>query len=243
MLCEVDVLETEVSGVRLTPYFQRYMLLDSPDLVVGELLSKPDASRPTEEFFAALSMEDQFEILEWQIALQHAMHDHLGARVSINVHNRVVETEEARARFLGIVSQASAPSTFEFTETYPMPPVGASNHLLRDIRSLGHNSALDDFGTGLNGMSLLTDYDFDIIKLDRSLVFDLPSRAEKRKTLRLVREMLQVLGKEHIVEGVEDEQMLAILEELGFRSFQGYYCARPMPVETLVSSPAERALS
>ncbi len=239
----MDVLDTEVSGVRLTPYFQPYLLLDDPDRASGELLSKPDVSRQTEEFFASLSMDDQFEILARQIRLQHAIHDHMGAHVSINVHNRVVETEEARTRLLNLVSQASAPTTFEFTETYPMPPVGASNHLLRDIRTLGHTSALDDFGTGLNGMSLLTDYDFDIIKLDRSLVFDLPSRAEKRKTLRLVREMLQVLGKAHIVEGVESAEVLEILEELGFRSFQGYHCAMPAPLASLVVPPTEGALS
>lgn len=236
------MLDTEVGGVRLTPYFQPYLLLDSPDAIVGELLSKPDGSRPTEEFFASLTMEDQFEILDWQVRLQHVMHEHMGARVSINVHNRVVETDEARRRFLDLVAQVSAPTTFEFTETYPMPPVGASNHLLRDIRTLGHTSALDDFGTGLNGMSLLTDYDFDIIKIDRSLVFDLPSRAEKRKTLRLVREMLQVLGKSHIVEGVETEDILDTLKELGFRSFQGYYCGMPAPLATLMSSPTQDAL-
>ncbi|MFZ8911333.1 MAG: EAL domain-containing protein [Candidatus Nanopelagicales bacterium] len=239
----MDVLDTEVSGVRLTPYFQPYLLLDDPERVTGEILSKPDVSRQTEEFFTSLSVDDQFDILAWQIRLQHVMHDHMGAHVSINVHNRVVETEEARARFLDLVAQASAPTTFEFTETYPMPPVGASNHLLRDIRTLGHASALDDFGTGLNGMSLLTDYDFDIIKLDRSLVFDLPSRAEKRKTLRLVREMLQVLGKAHIVEGVETDEVLDILKELGFRSFQGYYCGMPAPLASLVAPPTEGALS
>ncbi len=239
----MDVLDTEVGGVLLTPFFQRYLLLDSPGLTLGELLSKPAAARPTEEFFASLSMEDQFEILEWQIRLQHVMNEHTGARVSINVHNRVVETDAARRRFLHLVARVSAPTTFEFTETYPMPPVGASNHLLRDIRDLGHTSALDDFGTGLNGMSLLTDYDFDIIKLDRSLVFDLPIRAEKRKTLRLVREMLQVLGKAHIVEGVENEEVLDILQELGFRSFQGYFCAMPAPLSALVSPPAEEAFT
>lgn len=236
-------MDIEVAGVRLTPYFQKYVSLAHPELVAGELLTKPEVSRQTEEFFTTLSVEEQFEVLEWQVRLQHVIRDQLGARVSINVHNRVVETEETRQRFLDVVGGTSAPTTFEFTETYPMPPVTASNHLLRDIRSLGHASALDDFGTGLNGMSLLTDYDFDIIKIDRSLVFDLPGRAEKRKTLRLVLEMLQVLGKEHVVEGVENEEVFDILRDLGFQNFQGYYFGRPAPVAELVSPPTEEVLS
>lgn len=236
-------LDAEIAGVRLAPYFQRYVWLARPDSTGGELLTKPEVSRQTEEFFTALSVEEQFEVLEWQVRLQQLLHEQLGAHVSINVHNRVVETEETRQRFLDVVSRASAPTTFEFTETYPMPPVTASNHLLRDIRSLGHASALDDFGTGLNGMSLLTDYDFDIIKIDRSLVFDLPGRAEKRKTLRLVLEMLNVLGKEHVVEGVETEEVFDILRDLGFQNFQGYYFGRPVPVAELVIPPVEEVLS
>lgn len=239
----MDSLNATVAGVRLTPYFQKYVLLARPEEISGELLTKPEVSRQTEEFFTDLSVDEQFEVLEWQVGLQRIIHDQLGARTSINVHNRIVETEDARERFLELVGRASAPTTFEFTETYPMPPVTASNHLLRDIRSLGHSSALDDFGTGLNGMSLLTDYDFDIIKIDRSLVFDLPDRAEKRKTLRLVLEMLQVLGKAHIVEGVETEEIFDILRDLGFQSFQGYYFGMPAPVAELVRPPTEEVVS
>lgn len=239
----MDSLNAEVAGARLTPYFQRYVSLSEPNLSAGELLTKPEVSRQTEEFFTTLSVDEQFAVLEWQVGLQRLIFDQLGARVSINVHNRVVETDETRHRFLDLVASASAPTTFEFTETYPMPPVTASNHLLRDIRSLGHASALDDFGTGLNGMSLLTDYDFDIIKIDRSLVFDLSDRAEKRKTLRLVLEMLQVLGKAHVVEGVENEQIFDILRELGFQNFQGFYFGMPARVSELVSPPTEEVVS
>lgn len=236
-------LESEVAGVRLVPFFQRYLLLAIPEAYAGELLTKPEVSRQTEDFFTTLSVEEQFDVLDWQIHLQHVIQDQLGAKVSINVHNRVVETEDRRRRFLEIVSRASAPCTFEFTETYPMPPVAPSNHLLRDIRSLGHQSALDDFGTGLNGMSLLTDYDFDIIKIDRSLVFDLPSRAEKRKTLRLVLEMLDVLGKAHVVEGVETEEVFDILRDLGFLNFQGFYFDAPTPLAELVAVPEKGVVS
>lgn len=239
----MDAWDTEAGGARLSPYFQRYLLIDSPEVVSGELLSRPDASHPTEEFFTSLTNEEQFAVLAWQIGLQRMIHDRLGARVSINVHNRIVETDESRRRFLALVAEANAPTTFEFTETYPMPPVGTSNHLLSDIRSLGHASALDDFGTGLNGMSLLTDYDFDIIKIDRSLVFDLTSRPEKRKTLRLVLEMLQVLGKDHVVEGVETEDILLILRDLGVRNFQGFHCGVPAPLSMLVAPPTEGALT
>lgn len=232
-------LELTVEGVLLVPYFQAYACVLPEAREKGEMLTRPEVARPTEEFFSGLALESQFAILEWQIDLQRRLAADTGALASINVHNRVVESDDSRERFLELVSTASAPTTFEFTETYPMPPVAASNRLLRDIRDLGHTSALDDFGTGLNGMSLLTDYDFDIIKLDQSLVFDLPSRVEKQKTLRLMLEMLQVLGKQHVVEGVETEEVFDILKELGYTTFQGYYFGRPQPLGDLLTSSEE----
>lgn len=238
-----DSLNITVDGVVLIPYFQPYVCVTDPDYRCGELLSRPQAVRQAQEFFTELDAESQFAILEWQVELQRRIRQDTGSLVSINVHNRIVESEESRARFLEIVERASAPTTLEFTETYPMPPIAASNRLLRDIRSLGHHSALDDFGTGLNGMSLLTDYDFDFIKIDRSLIYDLPGRTEKQKTLRLMLEMLRVLGKEHVVEGVETQEVLDILCELGYTTFQGYLIGEPTPVAGLVTLPARDVMS
>lgn len=238
-----ESLDITVDDVVLIPYFQPYVCVTDPEERQGELLSRPQAVRQAQEFFTELDSESQFAILEWQVDLQRRIHHDTGSLVSINVHNRIVESEESRARFLGIVERASAPTTFEFTETYPMPPIAASNRLLRDIRSLGHLSALDDFGTGLNGMSLLTDYDFDVIKIDRSLIYDLPGRAEKQKTLRLMLEMLRVLGKEHVVEGVETQEILDILRELGYTTFQGYLIGKPAPVADLVTPPTKDVMS
>jgi EAL domain-containing protein (putative c-di-GMP-specific phosphodiesterase class I) len=240
---EVRLVEIDVDGVLLKPVFQRYTSVSHPDIVQGELLSRPTGSEPPEIVFANLGLEDQFRVLEWQLQLQQLLHDELGAHVSINVHNRVVAEEESRRRFLDLVARASAPATFEFTETYPMPPFVTSNSVLNALRKLGHTSALDDFGSGLNGMSLLTDYDFDVIKIDRCLILDLGHRPEKRKTLRLMLEMLEVLGKEHVVEGVETQETFEILRELGYETFQGYLFGRPVAVSELLAGGAtvERA--
>jgi len=231
-------VNADIDGVDVVPYFQRYTSVVAPDSVKGELLSRPTSGQSPEIFFADLDMDEQFQILEWQLRLQQLMHDEFGAHVSINVHNRVVGDEESRYRFLELASRARVAATFEFTETYPMPPVVTSNRFLNSLRILGHSSALDDFGAGLMGMSLLTDYDFDVIKIDRCLILDLGHRPEKRKTLRLMLEMLEVLGKQHVVEGVETEEMFRILQELGYETFQGYLFGRPLPVAELLAGGA-----
>ena len=210
--------------------FQPYHSSVDPSLRSGELLTRPEYPGLIEEFFGGLDVDRQFELLEWHLSLQRALRSAGDWHTSINVNNTLLAQETQRDRFLDLVAGAGGPITFEFTETHPMPPIEASNHLLRSLRELGHKSALDDFGSGLNGMSLLTDYDFDVIKIDNSLIADLPHRVEKRQTIGLVREMLSVLDKQHVVEGVETEDVYEVLLELGFTVFQGYLFARPQPL-------------
>ena len=84
-------------------------------------------------------------------------------------------------------------------------------------------------------MSLLTDYDFDVVKIDRSLVFDIANRVEKQKTVKLINQMLGVLGKRHVVEGVDDDEVYRLLKKAGFTTFQGYLFHRPEALEDVVA--------
>jgi EAL domain-containing protein (putative c-di-GMP-specific phosphodiesterase class I) len=227
----VEALSLRVAGTVVEPYFQQYQTVRGPGEAAGELLSRPTGSAQVEEFFNQLTHQEHVEILTWQLRLKEWFTERTGWRMSINVDNKLINTTDRRVQFLELVAEYPTAATFEFTETNPMPPVFEANRLLREMRELGHRSALDDFGTGLNGMSLLTDYDFDVVKVDRSLIFDIESRVEKRKTIRLIRQMLGVLGKRHVVEGVENEDLKAMLVAAGFTTFQGYVVHRPEPLE------------
>lgn len=222
--------------ISLAPYFQQFFDAQGAALLQGELLSRPTPPDEPEAFFASLSLQEQLEIFEWLVGVAEHIHEETGCVTSINIHNSLVAVDEGREDFLRLCAATKVPLVLEFTETYPMPPVETSNMMLRQLREMGHKSALDDFGTGLNGMSLLTDYDFDIIKLDRSLTFDLVNRVEKQKTIKLIHEILDVLGKDHVAEGVETHEVLDILVSSGFRTFQGFLFTKPVQVEKLVSS-------
>lgn len=219
----------DVDGITVEPYFQQYECSKEPDLRRGELLSRPAGISRVEEFFDSLDYAGNLRILTWQLELKEHFTAMTGCRVSINVDNTLLDTDEQRSAFVALIGAYPTPATFEFTETHPMPPVDVSNHLLREVRDLGHLSALDDFGTGLNGMSLLTDYDFDVVKVDRSLIYDIASRVEKQKTVRLIYRMLDVLGKRHVVEGIDDDEVYRLLRKSGFTTFQGYLFHRPEP--------------
>jgi EAL domain-containing protein (putative c-di-GMP-specific phosphodiesterase class I) len=116
-----------------------------------------------------------------------------------------------------------------------MPIMESSNRFLRELRALGHLSALDDFGTGHNGMSLLTDYDFDVVKVDRSLLTNLLTSSERQRSINLLVQLLDVLGKRHVVEGIENEEVHRYLVDAGFTTFQGFLFHRPEPVAQLLA--------
>lgn len=221
-----------VDGVELMAMFQRYESRSAA--LEGEILSRPDVTGPIESFFSSLEVGDQFTILDWHLALSETIADVCGAKVAINIHNSLIEHEEDRESFLSRIRRHTTPVVFEFTETYPMPPVESANLMLRELRECGHFSALDDFGSGYNGMSLFTDYDFDVVKFDQSLIFGLSDDSEGLRALRLLRQMLDELGKSHVVEGVESEEVHQLLLNAGFTTFQGHLFHRPVPVEDLL---------
>lgn len=116
---------------------------------------------------------------------------------------------------------------FEVTEVERV----ASNEHLRDIieyyQSKGFKTALDDFGSGYAGLSLLSDFQPNIVKLDMALIRDIHLHPVKVAIVRKMFELNTELGITTLAEGVETLDELKVLRELGISLFQGYYFAKP----------------
>lgn len=235
--------QLQVNDETLTAYFQQYRSDDQCGVIQGELLTKLEAGEKPGAFFSSLSRVDQFAILAWQLELSVDLAAERDISVSINVHNSLLEFDEDRHRLIELLSRFDNPVTLEFTETYPMPPMEIANPLLQEIRELGHHSALDDFGIGYNQMSLLMNYDFDSVKIDRSLSATLASNPERQRLMTLLFRYLDVLGKRHVVEGVEKEVVHRFLVETGFSTFQGFLFHCPSLVSDILSPHRELAAS
>ncbi len=221
----------EFAGKKVQAFFQPYFDTREGQPKRGELLTHPLQPIQSGDFFSELEISTQVELLAWLISAANELATKYQVHSSINIHNSFIEPITGRETFLKLVEKASSAITIEFTETFRMPPVETSNAMLRKVRELGHTTALDDFGTGLNGMSLLVDYDFDEIKIDRILTVGVDTSPKKTKVLSLIKEMLDVLEKTHVVEGVETKEVYETLCELGFTTFQGFYFHKPIPVD------------
>ena len=121
----------------------------------------------------------------------------------------------------------------EITEGVLLSGISNNDATLNAFSEMGIKIAMDDFGTGYSSLNYLRRYPFDSIKIDREFVSDMTYDMGDRELVNAAIVMANSLDLRVIAEGVETEQQLADLEELGCGYAQGYLLGRPMPAEEL----------
>jgi EAL domain-containing protein (putative c-di-GMP-specific phosphodiesterase class I) len=99
--------------------------------------------------------------------------------------------------------------------------------ILNEYRGFGFKTAIDDFGAGFAGLSLLANFQPDIVKLDMELVRGIDASRARQTIVRSVMDLCGTLGIDVIAEGVETAAERDALQELGVALMQGYLFARP----------------
>jgi EAL domain-containing protein (putative c-di-GMP-specific phosphodiesterase class I)/Tfp pilus assembly protein PilF len=119
----------------------------------------------------------------------------------------------------------------EITERTFQDPSSSSIKQLQDIKALGVRVSLDDFGTGYSSLSSISDFSFDCVKVDRSLVRKSTNDKKANALLSGIVSMLQALSLEIVIEGVENDEEVSLMKKLGCDEIQGYYYSKPVDVE------------
>ncbi|MEN9643813.1 MAG: hypothetical protein RL238_482 [Actinomycetota bacterium] len=118
----------------------------------------------------------------------------------------------------------------EITETHLMADVYRSIVVVDDLRSQGVNVSIDDFGTGYSSMSYLHRLTVDALKIDQIFVNGMVDDRLDRTIVELLLRLGDSMGLKVVAEGVDTEQKLLLLRELGCHWAQGFHIARPMEV-------------
>jgi len=111
-------------------------------------------------------------------------------------------------------------------------PVRARTVLTR-LHAMGVRLAVDDFGTGYSSLAYLRELPVDAIKIDRSFVRDMATKADNEVIVRAIIDLARNLSMGVIAEGVEDEATWNRLADLGCDSAQGYYLSPPLSEKEL----------
>lgn len=122
----------------------------------------------------------------------------------------------------------------EITESIFIQDEAAALKGLNALKAHGFVLSLDDFGSGFSSLSYLRKFDFDVIKLDRSLVRGIDGSERARSLLNGIFKMLDSLRFDVIIEGVDNAAYLPLLESIGINSYQGFLFEKPLPYDQFI---------
>jgi diguanylate cyclase (GGDEF)-like protein/PAS domain S-box-containing protein len=124
--------------------------------------------------------------------------------------------------------------TIEITETTLMSHIVSCEKMLRHFSDLGIKIALDDFGTGYSSLTYLKALPFNYIKVDKNFVDDITNNTGDSIILKAIINLADELNLSCIAEGVETQEQLDFLRASQCQYVQGYFFAKPMPLEELI---------
>jgi diguanylate cyclase (GGDEF)-like protein len=151
-------------------------------------------------------------------------------RIAVNISARELAQTDFFLRLRHAIAAHDTPPAMlelEITESLAMEMEARVVEQLAALRREGVQVAIDDFGTGYSNLSRLKELPVDRVKIDRSLVRDIATSAEARTICSAVIGLIQGLGMEVVVEGIETEAQMDMLRVIGCTQFQGYHIARP----------------
>lgn len=119
----------------------------------------------------------------------------------------------------------------EITETVVMTDEAKRISILKELRAAGFIVEMDDFGSGYSSLNMLKDMPVDVVKIDMVFLRKTEDDARALIILNSIMQMTSNLSLASITEGVETGEQYRRLKDMGCGMFQGYYFAKPMPVE------------
>ncbi|MDE5582597.1 MAG: GGDEF domain-containing phosphodiesterase [Ruminococcus sp.] len=120
----------------------------------------------------------------------------------------------------------------EITETAIMNNPSVQLKLIQRLRNFGFIIEIDDFGSGYSSLNTLKDLSADVLKVDMGFLRNTENKEERsKKILQMIVSLAKSLDMEVITEGVETKEQVDFLMDFGCDVFQGYFFAKPMPVE------------
>ncbi len=153
-------------------------------------------------------------------------------QVAINLSAVQFKRTNILDRLMPILEETNVPPEYlelEITETAMIDNFEPVVEQLEALRATGIHIAIDDFGTGYTSLAHVKHLPVDKLKIDRSFVRNLPHSSTDAAIVRTIIALSEALGLGIVAEGVETQDQLVFLRNLGCREIQGFYITEPLP--------------
>lgn len=240
-------LDTAIDAGELWVAYQAKLDLRSGRICGAEALVR--WNHPTKgllgplEFVPAAEQHDRIErlttfVLDQSIAAAAA----IGRRgmdftIAVNLSARLLDHPDLAGIVSGLLSRHGLSPRrliLEVTETAALTRGDQGAALLEQLRASGVQISIDDFGTGQSTLEYLRRIPANEIKIDQSFVQAMAMSKSDRLLVYSTIQLAHSLGHKVVAEGVEDEQTLASLRELGCDLAQGFCVGRPAPLASFL---------
>ena len=243
----IEDFREAIDGNQFKVYYQpKYNVHgDKPFLTSAEALVRwdhptlgfisPDSFIPLFEENGLIQKLDNFV---WNEAAKQikAWKDRFGISfpVSVNISRvdmydpRLVDTFKSIVENNGITPEELL---LEITESAYTEDANQIIKVVKDLRALGFKIEMDDFGTGYSSLNMISDLPIDVLKLDMQFIRRAFSKRKDTKLLEIIIEIADYLCASVVAEGVETQEQLDSLKEIGCDIIQGYYFSRPVTAE------------
>ncbi|KPL94769.1 EAL domain-containing protein [Vibrio splendidus] len=252
-----DLIETNmglhqaIANDELEVFFQPKVNLDSQDIIGAEALIRWRHPKlgllPPVDFLEVAEKSDLIIdidkwvfkkvanlITEWQRAGMELQ----GVIFSINFSARMFYMTDLADQLQVILDETDCQPhqlLLEITERDMMRDFETCSRTIEVLHSKGYKIAIDDFGTGYSSLSVLKNLSADCVKLDRSFIEDINSSKVDYEITCAVLKLAQILDFSVIAEGLETQNHVTTLRQIGCKYAQGYFFARPLPIDDWVS--------
>lgn len=165
---------------------------------------------------------------EWQNS------HHKNVTMAVNLSPCQFRDSELISFIKGSLNESNVSAEYlelEITEGVLMSGQSHIHDTLVEISALGIKLSMDDFGTGYSSLSYLRQYAFDVLKIDQSFISGIPLNKADSELVNTIIAMAHSLGLTVVAEGVETQQQLTLLDDLGCDLVQGYYFSKPLPAK------------
>ncbi|NQD94369.1 EAL and GGDEF domain-containing protein [Pseudomonas sp. CrR25] len=155
----------------------------------------------------------------------------LGGKLFLNVSpDSLLEPYHQPGRTLQLLQAFGIPPSqvvIELTEQSPTDDFALLDTALHHYRAMGFSIALDDLGAGYSSLRMWSELRPDYVKIDRHFIDGIHQDTVKREFVGSILQMAKASRAEVIAEGIELEEELAVLSEMGIDLLQGYLISRP----------------
>ena len=223
----VNTLDKTISGVELLMRWENQGKPVSPALFIPiaeetgliDMLTEQALQRAITELAPLLNINPLFYI-SLNLSPKHILKANITQQLSSILEKAQIKPQQLR---------------LEITENTLLEDKYKAAKQLKSLQAAGFKLFLDDFGTGYSSLTYLSQFPINVIKIDQSFVNSIGIDKGNESIIKTIYSLAENLELYCIAEGVETREQLEFLKNIGCHKLQGYYLARPMSANDLMS--------